>query len=162
MARAGFLLITAVEARGGTVTNACNLVFRFVNACNCMIFRLVMATAVDADGNVGFFSAATHVLSQRVHFIDESISFFFRKLSHSCSKGTSQVRRKGNWRGNGRGIIGEVNQITAFLDLDSASGGPLLIGTIASEMFLLSAFKASSCGMVLLLFFIGCGFTDRG
>ena len=88
--------------------------------------------------------------------------FFFREVSHLCSEGMSWVGRKGNRRGSDRGIIREVNQIIAFLDLDSVSRGPLLVGTVVSKVSLSSAFEASSRGAVFLLLFIGCGFADRG
>ena len=92
----------------------------------------------------------------------EFISFFFREMSHSCSKGMSRIGRKGNRGRSGRGIIREINQIAVLLDLDSTSGGPLLVGTIASKMSLPSAFEASSRSVVFLLFFVRCSFTDRG
>ena len=88
--------------------------------------------------------------------------FFFGEVSHSHSEGTSQIGRKGNRGRSGRDVVIEVDQIIAFLNLDSASRGPLLVGAVTHEMPLPSAFKALSSCAVLLLFFVHSCFVDCG
>ena len=66
MSCAGFLLIATIEAGGGAVTNSGDLMFRFVDAYDCMILGLVVAATVDADGNVGFLSTVFNIMSEAV------------------------------------------------------------------------------------------------